>query len=73
MMGFAGVPFAWHLLEIFLALFVTILFSLGCALIVAHIDVHLFDLSHVLEFSLRFIFFLSPIMWSYEHFEFELM
>ena len=73
MMAFAGVPFTWHLIEIIPVLLVTMLFSLGCGLIVAHIGVYLFDLSNILEFTLRFLFFLSPIMWSYEHFDFDLM
>jgi len=73
MMAFAGIPFTLHLFEIIPVLFVTSLFSLGCGLIVAHIGVYLFDLSNILEFTLRFIFFLSPIMWSYENFNFHLM
>ena len=72
-MIFAGIPFTIHVIEIIPVLFVTMLFSLGCGLIVAHIGVYLFDLGNILEFALRFIFFLSPIMWSYEHFEFHLM
>ena len=73
MMGVAGVPFTWHLIEIIPVLFVTMLFSLGCGLIVAHVGVYLFDLSNILEFVLRFLFFLSPIMWSFENFDFHLM
>ena len=73
LMIFSGVPFTWHLLEILPVLFVCMLFALGCGLIVAHIGVYFFDLSNILEFSLRFIFYLSPIMWSYETLNFNLI
>jgi len=49
------------------------LFSLGCGLIIAHIGVYLYDLANILEFLLRFIFFLSPIMWSHENLDFPYM
>ena len=73
MMAFGGVPFSWHLIEILPILFVCMLFSLGCGLIVAHIGVYLYDLANILEFTLRFIFYLSPIMWSHENLNFPLM
>ena len=71
MMAVAGVPFTWHLVEIIPILFVCMLFSLGCGLIVAHIGVYLFDLANILEFTLRFIFYLSPIMWSFDNLDFS--
>ena len=73
MMGFAGIPFTWHILEAVPVLFVTMLFTLGCGLIVAHCGVYLFDLSNILEFLLRFLFFLTPIMWSFDTFDFHLI
>lgn len=73
MMGFAGVPFTWHILEIIPVLFVTMLFALGCGLIVAHVGVYLHDLSNILEFTLRFLFFATPIMWSFDRLEFRLL
>ncbi|MDR1665193.1 MAG: ABC transporter permease, partial [Clostridiales bacterium] len=73
MMVFSGVPFTWHLIEIIPILFVCMLFSLGCGLVIAHIGVYLFDLANILEFVLNFVFYLSPIMWSYEFIDFRLM
>ena len=70
LMLISKIPFTWHLLEIFPILFVCMLFSLGCGLIVAHIGVYLYDLANILEFTLRFIFYLSPIMWSHENLNF---
>jgi len=72
MMLFAGVPFTWHLFEMIPVLLVCMLFSLGCGLIVAHIGVYMFDLENILEFTLRFIFYMTPIMWSYQNVDFEL-
>jgi ABC-type polysaccharide/polyol phosphate export permease len=73
MMGFAGIPFTWHILEIVPVLIVTILFALGCGLIVAHVGVYLFDLPNILEFTLRFLFFATPIMWSFDRLDFQLL
>ena len=73
MMIFAKIPFTWHLLEIIPILFVCMLFILGCGLIVAHIGVYLFDLANILEFTLRFVFYLSPIMWRHENLSFSYM
>ena len=73
MMAFSDVPFTWHLLEMIPVLFICMMFSLGCGLIVAHIGVYLFDLANILEFTMRFIFYLSPIMWSYENLSFSLI
>ena len=73
LMAFSGVSFTWHLLEIIPILLVCMLFALGCGLIIAHIGVYLFDLANILEFTLRFIFYLSPIMWSHENLNFTYM
>jgi len=63
-MLFAGIPLTWHFLEMLPVLGVTTLFAYGFALISAHIGVYLFDLANILDFTLRFIFYLSPVMWS---------
>lgn len=68
-----GVPITWHIIEILPVLFTCMLFSYGCALIVAHIGVYLFDLANILEFTLRFIFYLTPIMWSFKNLNFPLI
>ena len=73
MMIFAGVPFTWHIIEMIPVLFVTMLFAFGCGLIVAHVGVYLFDLANILEFTLRFIFYFSPIMWSFEALNFPFL
>jgi ABC-type polysaccharide/polyol phosphate export permease len=33
---------------------------------VSHVGVYFYDLRNILEFTLRFLFYLSPIMWSLE-------
>ena len=73
LMVYSSIPFTWHLIEIIPVLLVCMLFSLGCGLIVAHIGVYLFDLANILEFTLRFIFYLSPIMWNHESLSFSYM
>jgi len=73
MMAFAGIPFTWYLLGIVPTLLVTMLFVLGCGLIVAHVGVYLHDLPNILEFTLRFLFFATPIMWSFDRFDFQLV
>lgn len=72
MMGVSGIPFTWHLIEIVPVLMTTVLFSYGFALIVAHVGVYLYDLENILEFTLRFIFYLSPIMWNIDGLDFAM-
>lgn len=66
MIPFSGIPFTWHMLEFFVVLLVQVLFTWGASLIISHIGVYLFDLRNILEFTMRFIFYLSPVMWSYD-------
>ena len=66
MMIFEGIPVTIHIFEAIPVLFTLAMFTYGCALIVAHIGVYLFDLRNILDFTLRFIFYLTPIMWSFE-------
>ena len=73
MMIVGGVPFTLHIFEMIPVLFVTMLFALGCGLIVAHVGVYLFDLANILEFTLRFIFYFSPIMWSFDNLNFAFL
>jgi lipopolysaccharide transport system permease protein/teichoic acid transport system permease protein len=72
MMVVGGVPFTWHLIEIVPILFTLMLFALSLALIIAHVGVYLYDLGNILEFVLRFAFYLTPIMWHYNNFTFSL-
>ncbi|MCL2336975.1 MAG: ABC transporter permease [Firmicutes bacterium] len=71
MMFFNGIPFTWHIIEIIPVLLATVLFTYGCSLIIAHIGVYLFDLANILEFVLRFMFYLSPIMWNFANLNFR--
>jgi len=59
------IPFTWHMLEFFPITFVAVLFTWGCSLIISHFGVYFFDLRNILDFTLKFLFYLSPIMWSY--------
>ncbi|MFI3210946.1 MAG: ABC transporter permease [Peptostreptococcaceae bacterium] len=71
LMLIANIPFTWHLIEFVPITIVVILFTYGITLIVSHIGVYFFDLSNILDFTLKFIFYLSPIMWSYESVNFK--
>lgn len=64
-----GIPITWHILEFIPVLFTLAVFSYGCGLITAHIGVYLFDLRNILDFTLKFVFYLTPIMWSFETFD----
>ena len=56
--------FTWHVLEAVPVLICCFLFTYAFALIFAHIGVYLYDLANILEFTLRFLFYLTPIMWN---------
>lgn len=63
----AGIPLTPHIFEMAPVLLTTILFTYGMSLIIAHIGVYLYDLKNILEFTLQFLFYLSPVMWSYDN------
>lgn len=65
------IPITWHILESMPVLFTLCLFTYGCSLIIAHIGIYLIDLRNILDFTLRFIFYLTPIMWSFENFKYK--
>ena len=71
LMLIAGVPFTWHILEFIPITFVAFCFTYGITLIVAHLGVYFFDLRNILDFTLKFLFYLSPIMWAYEMIQYE--
>lgn len=71
MMFVENVPITWHIFETIPVLFTLFLFSYGCSLIIAHFGVYLLDLRNILDFTLRFLFYLTPIMWSFETFKFK--
>jgi ABC-type polysaccharide/polyol phosphate export permease len=60
------VEFTWHMIEFIPVTIVCVLFTYGLSLIVSHVGVYFYDLRNILEFTLRFLFYLSPIMWSLE-------
>lgn len=66
LMFFAHIPFTWHILEFIPISFVLCLFTYGLTLIASHIGVYFFDLRNVLEIVMRFMFYMSPIMWTYD-------
>jgi len=61
---FSKIPLTWHVAEMAPVLLVQMLFTLGCTLIISHFGVYVFDLRNVLDFVLRFLFYLSPVMWN---------
>lgn len=67
------VPLTWHFIEVVPVLFTLSLFTYGCSLIIAHLGVYLFDIRNILDFTLRFVFYLTPIMWSFENLKFKFM
>lgn len=64
LMIFFKVPFTWHILEFFLVVPVLALSAYGFSLLTAHIGVYFYDLHNILDFSLRFLFYVTPIFWS---------
>jgi ABC-type polysaccharide/polyol phosphate export permease len=64
LMIFFGVPFTWHIFEFFLVIPVFLVITYGFALITAHVGVYFYDLHNILDFTLRFLFYMSPIFWS---------
>ena len=71
MMIFFKIPLTIHIFEAILVLIVQGLFTYGCTLIVSNIGVYLFDLRNILDFTLRFLFYFTPIMWSFEQLDFK--
>ena len=71
-MIFSGIPFTWHIIESIPVLFTCALFTYGCSLIVSHIGVYFFDLRNILDFTLKFFFYFTPIMWDFDRLNFPL-
>ncbi len=68
----ARIPITWHMFEFIPVSLVLILFTYGLTLIAAHVGVYFFDLRNMMEIVLRFMFYVSPIMWSYDMFKHKL-
>lgn len=71
MMLVERVPITWHIIEVIPVLITLFLFTYGCSLIISHFGIYLFDLRNILDFTLRFIFYLTPIMWSFDNLNFK--
>lgn len=72
-MLFSGIPFTWHIIETVPVLFTLALFTYGCSLIVSHIGVYFFDLRNILDFTLKFFFYFTPIMWDFNRLNFSMV
>lgn len=66
LMLFARINFSWHIIEFIPITIVCCLFTYGASLIIAHFGVYFFDLRNILDVVFRFLFYVSPVFWSYE-------
>jgi ABC-type polysaccharide/polyol phosphate export permease len=58
-----GVSFTWHIIEFIPITIVTFIFLLGIGLITAHIGSFVADFKQVLSYTLRLVFYLSPVFY----------
>jgi len=63
----SGFPITWRFLEFIPITFVLGIFVYGMVLICSHVGVYLLDLKNILDIVLRFMFYLTPVMWLYEN------
>jgi len=63
MMLYEGVPFTWHIVEIITISIIVFVFLFGGTLIMSHFGAFIADLRPALNYSLRFVFYLSPIFY----------
>ncbi|MHC1680308.1 MAG: ABC transporter permease [Methanomassiliicoccales archaeon] len=63
MMIYEGVPFTWHIVEIIPISMIVFVFLFGAALIFSHYGAFIADLRPALNYTLRFVFYLSPIFY----------
>ena len=66
LMIISRVSLTLHMVEFIPITFVLSLFIYGLALIVAHIGIYFNDIKNVLDIVLRFIFYLTPVIWNYD-------
>jgi ABC-type polysaccharide/polyol phosphate export permease len=66
LMLISNVSLSLHMLEFIPITFVISLFIYGIALIVSHIGIYFNDIKNILDIILRFIFYLTPVIWNYE-------
>ncbi|MEI6602138.1 MAG: ABC transporter permease [Clostridia bacterium] len=60
-----GIPPSFHMLEFIPVTIIACLFTYGASLIIAHFGVYFFDLRNISDVVFKFLFYTSPIMWSY--------
>jgi len=63
MMPIFKVPYTIHIFEFLLVVAVQFIFLFGLGLILSHIGVYATDLKNVLSFSIRFWFYMSPVLY----------
>lgn len=60
------IPLSFHMLEFIPVSLVACLFTYGASLIIAHFGVYFFDLRNISDVVFKFLFYISPIMWTYQ-------
>ncbi|MGO1372193.1 MAG: ABC transporter permease [Senegalia sp. (in: firmicutes)] len=66
LMLFFKVPYTVHLIEFFTVFFVHFLLILGLGFILSHLGVFFKDIDNILDFTLRFWFYVSPTLYGLE-------
>ncbi|NBI08144.1 ABC transporter permease [Senegalia massiliensis] len=66
LMIFFGVPYTLHLFEFLAVFFVQLLLILGLGFIFSHLGVFFKDIDNILDFTLRFWFYVSPTLYDLE-------
>ena len=62
----AGVPVTWHIVEMIPIALVMVIFLYGVMTILSHIGVYFNDIKNIVRLVMRFLFFLSPVMYGVE-------
>lgn len=57
------IDFSWHILEFVFVFIVQFLFLYGLGLLLSHVGVYVSDLKNILSFSIRFWFYMSPVLY----------
>ncbi len=64
MLPFYKIDFSLHILEFIFVFIVQFLFVFGLGLLLSHIGVYVSDLKNILSFSIRFWFYMSPVLYN---------
>ncbi len=60
---FYGIPYSFHFFEVIFVVVPNFMFLLGMGFVFAHIGVYFKDIQNILTFTIRFWFYLSPILY----------